>query len=79
METFNAEPIKINTDQILENLTRTQLGTLIQSIKNCGDIEDRTLRRLWCNAKHAIEHVERHLKSVVEERNAQRHKQEQGH
>ena len=72
METFNAEPLKISTDQILQELARgVPLATLIHNIKNCGDVEERTLRRLWCNAKRSIEHVENHLKSVVAERNGQ--------
>ena len=78
METFDAEPIKISTDQILQSLRATPLPMLIATLKNTGDIEDRTLRRLWNSAKRSVEHVEKYLQGVVAER-GQGPKQEQGH
>lgn len=78
METFDAEPIKITNEQILQHLGRTPLPMLIATLKNTGDIDDRTLRRLWNSAKRSLEHVEKYLKNVVDE-SGKAYQQEQGH
>lgn len=71
METSEVEVIIITTEQILDLLHKASLGALIQQIRNPGNIEDKCLRRLWAGAKNAIDKVERHLKEVVAEQNAQ--------
>ena len=67
METFDAEVIKISNEDIIKHLTRTPLPIAIYQIKNPGNIEDKTLRRLWYSAKRSMEHVEKYIKELVVE------------
>ena len=78
METFDAEVLKIANEDIIKHLTRTPLPIAIYQIKNPGNIEDKTLRRLWYSAKRSMEHVEKYLKELVAEKNGQGTQQMQG-